>query len=189
MGAARRTRSHASLTGTGLAWERIGTMRARFLPALALATLLAGCAPGFWSYEPQVRGNMVSEDQLKQLVPGTSTEADATALLGSPTAHATFDRNTWIYIGQITTPQIAGFERVHKQDVVALHFSNSGVLEKIERKTAKNALPAPMIAGATPSPGTSVSILQQIVGNVGRYNAAPQSLGGPAGGAPSTGNY
>ncbi len=189
MGTGRSVCSQASLTGTGLAWERIGAMRSRALPALALATLLAGCSPGFWSYRPQVRGNMVSQDQLKQLVPGTSTEADATALLGSPTAHATFDSNTWIYIGQITTPQIAGFEKVHKQDVVALHFSNSGVLEKIEQKSAKNALPAPMIAGVTPSPGTSVSILQQIVGNVGRYTAAPQSLGGPSGGAPSTGNY
>lgn len=161
----------------------------RILAPLALAALLSGCGPGFWAYEPQVRGNIVSADQLKQLVPGTSTEADATALLGSPTAKASFDPNTWIYVGQVTKPQIAGFQGVEKQDVVALRFSSTGVLEKIEQKDAKGALPAPMIARVTPSPGTSTTILGQIIGNIGRFAAAPPTPQAPGGGAPTTGNY
>ena len=161
----------------------------RVLTPLALAALLAGCAPDFWAYQPQVRGNVVSADQLKQLVPGTSTEADATALLGSPTAHASFDNNTWIYVGQVTRPQIAGFQRVEKQDVVALHFSSTGVLRSIEQKDAKNALPAPMIARVTPSPGTSRTMLGRIIGNVGRFSATPTQTEAPGGGAPTSGNY
>ena len=159
------------------------------LPILALTLLLAGCAPGFWSYEPQVRGNMVSTDALKQLVPGTSTEADATAALGSPTAKGSFDPNTWIYIGQVTKPQIAAFQGVEKQEVVVLHFTSAGVLKSVEQKTAKNALPAPMIARVTPSPGSNPNLLQQILGNVGRYNTPPAQSGIPGGGAPSSGNY
>jgi outer membrane protein assembly factor BamE (lipoprotein component of BamABCDE complex) len=172
-------------------------MRCRSLPIVALATLLAGCGPegfwstpGFWTYEPQVRGNMVAADQLKQLVPGTSTEADATALLGSPTTKASFDPNTWIYVGQVTRPQIAAFQKVEKQDTVVLSFNSAGVLEKIEQKSGKDSLPAPMIAGATPSPGNNPSILQQVLGNVGRYSATPTGQGqGPSSGAPGTGNY
>ncbi len=165
-------------------------MRCRHVPALALALLLAGCAPGFWSYEPQVRGNLVAQDQLKQLVPGTSTEADATALLGSPTAKDNFDTNTWFYIGQITKPQIAGFQAVKKQEVVVLSFNRAGVLEKIEQKDRRNALPAPMIARTTPSPGRTPNILQQILGNVGRYSATPGNTSqAPGSGAPSSGNY
>ena len=65
--------------------------------ALGLVLLLAGC--GWLAPPPVVRGNHPEADQLKELVPGTSTKQDVTALIGSPTAHATFDDNTWLYIG------------------------------------------------------------------------------------------
>jgi outer membrane protein assembly factor BamE (lipoprotein component of BamABCDE complex) len=187
------------LTGTGPAWDRIAAMRcrhplSRLLPVLAfnvlLAGVLGGCAPGFWSYEPQVRGNIVDTGQLKQLVPGTSTEADATALLGSPTAKGSFDPNTWIYIGQITRPEIAAFQRVERQDVVVLSFDSAGVLQKVEQKTGKDALPAPMIARTTPSPGGQANILQQVLGNVGRFSTTPNTPSqAPSGGSPGSGNY
>ena len=40
---------------------------------------------------PVVRGNKVDAEHLKELVPGTSTKADVTALIGSPTARDSFD--------------------------------------------------------------------------------------------------
>ena len=67
--------------------------------------LVGGCS--FFAAKPQLRGNRVDADQLKELVPGTSTRTDVTALIGSPTARATFDDNTWIYISEVTRPRIA----------------------------------------------------------------------------------
>ncbi|MEF8761734.1 outer membrane protein assembly factor BamE, partial [Stenotrophomonas sp. A3_2] len=52
------------------------------------------------------RGALIEEEALRDLIPGTSSRADVTALLGSPTARATFDDNTWIYITQITSTRI-----------------------------------------------------------------------------------
>ena len=78
---------------------------------------------------------------------------------------------------------------MEKQEVVVLHFTSAGVLKSVEQKTAKNALPAPMIARVTPSPGSNPNILQQILGNVGRYSTTPTQSGAPGGGAPSSGNY
>ncbi len=46
-----------------------------------------------------------------------------------------------------------------------------------------------MIARVTPSPGSNPNLLQQILGNVGRYNTPPAQSGLPGGGAPSSGNY
>ena len=69
------------------------------LAGLLAAAVLSGCSvPSFMGFPPQVRGNEVDKSELAQLVPGTSTRADVSALLGSPTAHATFDDNTWLYI-------------------------------------------------------------------------------------------
>ena len=88
----------------------------RLLAALLGLAALAGCAmPDFMSFPPQVRGNKVDNELLAQLVPGTSTRADATALIGSPTARATFDDNTWLYIGEVTKPVIAGTNAVLDQ--------------------------------------------------------------------------
>lgn len=155
--------------------------------ALLGCVLLAGCS--LLAPPPQVRGNLVHASQLKQLVPGTTTEKQAEALLGSPTAHATFDYNTWLYIGERTQPKIGAFQSVLTQDVVALKFNDSGVLEKIKHRDKANSLPVQVIARTTPSPGTSASFLQMLFGNIGRFNAgglgsSSQAASG-GGGAPT----
>lgn len=153
--------------------------------ALVGCFLLTGCS--FLAPPPQVRGNHVGSLELKQLVPGTTTEADARSLLGSPTAHASFDYNTWLYISERTRPRIGATQAVLTQNVVALTFNDKGVLEHVTTRDKANSLPVQVIARSTPSPGTSASFLQQLLGNVGRFNpgmgAANSSTGG--GGAPT----
>ena len=146
--------------------------------------LVGGCS--FFQAQSQLRGNRVDADQLKELVPGTSTRTDVTALIGSPTARATFDDNTWIYISEVTRPRIARVQGVLSQDIVVLSFNEQGVLQDVKRLNQDDALPVTVAARTTPSPGTEASFLQQLFGNIGRFNAAPASpTGGPTGGAPT----
>jgi outer membrane protein assembly factor BamE (lipoprotein component of BamABCDE complex) len=139
---------------------------------LLLLALLGGCSmmPSFLTYPPQTRGNMVDAETLKQLVPGTSTRNDVIALMGSPTTKATFDDSIWLYIGEITKPVIAGTQADLDQQVVALTFDAKGVLRSVETKTADDGLPVSMASGATPSPGSEATFMQQLLGNVGRFN-------------------
>jgi outer membrane protein assembly factor BamE (lipoprotein component of BamABCDE complex) len=146
----------------------------------ALSVLLAGCSlPGWLSFPEQVRGNKIDPDQLSQLVPGTSTRQDATALLGSPTAHATFDDNTWIYISEVTKPLIGGFQGVEDQHVTVLTFDGKGVLTGIQKKDQADSLPVNVVSRTTPSPGSNATFLQQLLGNVGRFNPTPTQSSGP----------
>jgi outer membrane protein assembly factor BamE (lipoprotein component of BamABCDE complex) len=147
--------------------------------------LLAGCS--MLASPAQPRGNRVEADQIKQLVPGTSTQADVTSLLGSPTAKGTFDQNTWLYISQMTRPVIAGTQGVLRQEVVELHFDGRGVLAKVQSFDKADALPVTVIARTTPAPGTEATVMQQLFGNVGRFNPGlgNQQPQAPAGGAPS----
>lgn len=172
--------------------------RKRLLPLVLLTALaaggLSGCGlPDFMTFTPQVRGNRVDADALKELVPGTSTTKDVVALIGSPTAHATFDDNTWIYIGEMTKPVIGGTNEVRSQEVVALRFDNAGVLRGVETRSKKDSLPVSVVARTTPSPGTESTFLQQLLGNVGRFTPGTgSSLGsGPGGdsGRGVTGSY
>ncbi len=160
----------------------------RCLAALAALLLLTGCS--FFQAPAVVRGNRIDPDDLKELVPGTSTRADATALLGSPTARASFDDNRWIYISLVTRPRIGRVQGVLSQNVVVLSFNDQGVLQNVEQLNQADALPATVSSRATPSPGTEASFMQQLFGNIGRYTAGGPAggLGGggpPSGGAPS----
>ncbi len=162
----------------------------RFARPLLLLALLGGCSmPAFLSYPPQMRGNMVDSDMLKQLVPGTTTRADVTALMGSPTTKATFDDNTWLYIAEVTRPVIAGTQTVLDQQAVALTFDRQGVLRSVATKTADDGFSVSMASGATPSPGSEATFMQQLLGNVGRFNPIGASGGSGSASGPNTTSY
>ena len=133
--------------------------RTSVIPAAALATLLllAGC--GWLAPPPVVRGNHPEADQLKELVPGTSTRQDVTALIGSPTARATFDDNTWLYIGLRTQIRVGQVPATLTQRVVVLTFNDAGVLQHIDIRDKADELPVTVIARTTPSPGTEANLL------------------------------
>ena len=147
-----------------------------------LLIVLGGCS--FFQAPSQVRGNKVDGDALKELVPGTSTRADATALIGSPTAKATFDDNTWIYISEITRPRVGRIQGELSQNVVVLSFNDQGVLQTVKTLNQQDALPVAVASGATPSPGSNASIMQQLLGNVGKVTPGGSTPGGIGGGAP-----
>lgn len=155
-----------------------------FVPLLLLACLLLG-ACSFFEATPQLRGNRVDADSLKELVPGTSTKADVTSLIGSPTATGTFDDNTWLYITEVTQPQIGRTQAVLSQNVVVLSFNGQGVLQDVKRLNQDDSIPVSVVARTTPSPGTEATFLQQVFGNIGRFNALGQNPTAPGGGAPA----
>lgn len=141
---------------------------------MAMSVGLGACAgPDFLTFPPQTRGNKIDADQLAQLVPGTTSRADVTALLGSPTARATFDDNQWIYIGEVTKPIIGGTQEVRDQRVVVLTFDAGGVLRNVENRGPGDSQHVAVVARSTPSPGNDASILQQLLGNVGRFSPGP----------------
>jgi outer membrane protein assembly factor BamE (lipoprotein component of BamABCDE complex) len=150
--------------------------------------LMTSCA---WLMPPpQVRGNKVDPESLKELTPGTSTKADVSAIIGSPTARDTFDDNTWLYISELTQQRIGRTLGELQQNVVVLNFNEGGVLKTIETLNKQDSLPVAVIARTTASPGTEASFMQQLLGNIGRFNptgvSSPggASSGGSAGGAP-----
>lgn len=150
---------------------------------LVSCLLLSSCA--WLAPPPQLRGNKVDPEQLKELTPGTSTKADVTAIIGSPTAAGTFDNNTWLYISELTQPRIGRTLGELDQNVVVLTFDEGGVLRDIQKRDKQDALPVAVVSRTTPSPGTEASFLQQLLGNIGRFNPTGAGSPGIGGGAPA----
>jgi outer membrane protein assembly factor BamE (lipoprotein component of BamABCDE complex) len=151
---------------------------------LVSCLLLSSCA---WLMPPpQLRGNRVDPESMKELTPGTSTKADVSAIIGSPTARDTFDDNTWLYISELTQERIGRTLGELQQDVVVLNFDDSGVLKSVSKLDQDAALPVNVVARTTASPGTEASFMQQLLGNIGRFNPGG-ALPGNGVGASGTG--
>ena len=147
-----------------------------------LSLSLTSCS---WLFPPpQTRGNKIEAEQLKELVPGTSKKADVTALIGSPTQKAMFDDNTWLYITELTQPRLGRTLGVLDQTVVILTFNDQGVLSGMKTATRDDAVSVSVASRTTPSPGTEASFMQQLLGNIGKFNAAGSQGFGGGGGAP-----
>ena len=157
----------------------------RISVALGLCVVVTAC--GWFLPPPQTRGNRVEQDQLRELVPGITTKADVTALIGSPTQKAMFDENTWLYITEVTRPRLGQTLGLLDQGVVVLNFNDHGLLTGVKTATQKDAIPTSIASRTTPSPGTEASFMQQLLGNIGKFNAGGTSGLGGGGGAPSSG--
>lgn len=133
------------------------------------------------------RGNKVDADQLKELVVGTSTKADVTSLIGSPTARATFDDNRWLYISETTRTRVGRTPGIMAQNVTVLSFDQGGVLRDVKQLGQEDSRPVTVVSRATPSPGSEASFMQQLLGNVGKFSAGPTGAGGSGGSGGSSG--
>jgi hypothetical protein len=64
--------------------------------------------------------------------------------------------------------------------VVELRFDNQGVLRHVTALGPNDALPVSVVSRTTPAPGTEASVMQQLFGNIGRFNPAGALGGGSA---------
>jgi outer membrane protein assembly factor BamE (lipoprotein component of BamABCDE complex) len=139
--------------------------------AVALAaTGLAACAPTV-----DQRGNLPEPDRVAQIHPGTTTREQVAHILGTPSSTGIFDDKNWYYISR-RTKQVAFFDPdVLDQQVYIVNFDDKGVVRGVDHKDLKDGqdiVPAP---GATPAPGRELTFLEQVLGNVGRFNKGGSS--------------
>lgn len=130
-----------------------------------LALGVAACTP----IQAQ-RGQLVTDDQLAQLKIGETAKAEVTAMLGTPTTVAAFDDKQWYYIGEDTKQIGIHPPIIEDRRIVALKFDDNGTLVDKRILSAADAQQIAMRAGATKVTGQEPNILQQLIGNVGRFS-------------------
>jgi len=151
-----------------------------FLPFLLLLIVfplgLVGCTP-----TQATRGNLVEDFRLTEVTPGVSTKTNVLRSLGSPTTRAPFDDNIWYYLGQKKEKRGIFDPKVVEQRVVVVAFNADGVVDTIEEVDA-NQTPIPRVRRKTPTSGNEVTVLQQLIGNIGRFNKQNENAANTAGG-------
>lgn len=148
--------------------SRLHRLRRLLAPALLVLPLLACHTP------IDVHGNEPDPQAVTQIIPGHSTKADVTELLGSPTSVSTFDPNTWYYISRRMLRSSFSDPKLVSQKIYVVEFNNDGVVTGLETHL-NDAHKVPMIARTTPAPGRELTVLQQLLGNFGRFNKTDTS--------------
>ena len=132
----------------------------------AAALALGACEP-----TRELRGVLPDKETIAEIKPDQSRRDDVMRILGSPSAVATFDKETWYYVGE-RTESVAFFKPdVVEHKVLVVGFDEAGVVREVRQVDAmKEGQPVEVVSRETPTKGKEMTILQQLIGNVGRFN-------------------
>lgn len=144
---------------------------------LALALCIFCVALGACTPTIAQRGNMVQDDQIDSLMTGFHTRYDVLSKLGSPTAVAPFDENVWYYIGQETSKKGILDPKVVEERVVMVRFDDAGTLQEVTPQEG-GRLDIPVERSKTATHGNDVTVMQQLLGNLGKFNSPGQTGSG-----------
>ena len=131
---------------------------------LAIALLVGACAP-----RVAVRGNLPREEQLSKIKIGEQNRNEVSEILGTPSTLGTFDDNVWYYISRKTKKFAFFQETIVDQQVIAIYFSERDIVEAMYRYSKDDLREVGMVDRTTPTAGKDLSVLDQLIGNLGRF--------------------
>ena len=153
------------------------SLSARLILATALIGAAGACTPTI-----DARGNLPSAERLAEIKPGSFTKSDIQSLLGTPSNTSPFGDDTWYYISsKIETFAFFKPEELERL-VVAIDFDKTGKVTSIRKLGLAEGRDLQIATRETPTAGQELSLLQQLLGNVGKFS------GGAPKGAPGGGN-
>lgn len=136
--------------------------------ALAAFVALAGCTPTI-----DQRGNLPNPEQLQMIKAGKSTRDDVLSALGTPSTTMTYGGETWHYISARTETKAFFAPEFTDRQVVSIVFDRNGVVRDVSAKGMADGQDVQSVERVTPTAGKEMSILEQLLGNVGRFSKDP----------------
>jgi outer membrane protein assembly factor BamE (lipoprotein component of BamABCDE complex) len=141
------------------------TIRSRFFRSfLVLLPLLSGCAT------IDIRGHEVEPEQLAKIEIGKTTKEQVSKLLGTPSSVSTFGNNTWYYMSEETERRAFFEPSVIRSNITRITFDEKNYVVSLDSVTEKDMQVVSHITRQEPTAGHSFGVLEQIFGNVGRFN-------------------
>ena len=158
-------------------------MNTQFFLTLATITIIGlhstACVKAHHS-----RGYVFNQEHVEALTPGTSTRDDVLALLGSPTSISQYEQERWHYIGREFSQKSVLEPELETQQILTISFNEDGTVADLGQKDKKDAKAIESVSRTTPTAGHELGIMEQLLGNFGRFNSGHRNVpgsGGPGG--------
>lgn len=135
------------------------------------AAAMSGCSP-----TTDTRGNLPLKEIVETIERGKHNRDQIAALLGTPSTTAMFGKQeTWYYIGK-RTETLAFFKpKLLERKILVIGFDDNGVVQTIGSYDASDGKPVTLVERVTPTKGKELGVLEQIIGNVGRFSNDQES--------------
>ena len=142
---------------------------------ITVALTLAACSPMV-----QKHGHVRFENIAQNIHPGEATRDDVRQMLGTPSSTSSFGEETWYYISSTSHTKGPLKPKITDQTVLAITFDNHGIVSNINRRTTDDRKNINFSDDKTPTEGHDIGVVEQLLGNFGRFNAPPKdTAGGP----------
>lgn len=139
--------------------------------ALISAALMAAsaCAPTVAR-----QGFQVMDAAPRDVKVGEDTKSTVLGKLGSPSMVSTFEPNIWFYISQTTEKVTYHRQKVTSRDVTVVSFDpTTELVQNIETLDLADARRVNYSDRETPTRGRELTILEQLLGNIGQGGLPP----------------
>ena len=154
--------------------------------SLAVALLALGAAASACSPVVRRHGYVPEDTPLSAIEPYSDTKASVLQRYGNPSTSGVFDAETWYYVTNVR--EQLGYLKPESsaRSIVAVRFDGAGVVSQVDTYTLANGRNVKMIGRETPTRGRELTVLEQLLGNVGAIPAdqlsTQDNLPGGAGG-------
>ena len=139
---------------------------ARIAGLLFAGILAAACEPTIISPGHVWRGTSAEEIQ-----PGVDTRAAVFQRIGSPTAEGLEQGTPWIYVSDREMKRGARSPVALEQQVVVIRFDSQDRVQSVDVLGPEDRIDIAISAQETLARGQELTLLQQLLGNVGRFES------------------
>ncbi|MFG6081632.1 MULTISPECIES: outer membrane protein assembly factor BamE [Paracoccus] len=134
--------------------------------ALTVPVMLAACTATYRNH-----GYVPAEDELMQVVVGKTNQSELDGLIGRPSSQGLLTGSAWYYVGSRWEYFGAREPREINREVVAISFAEGGTVTNVERFGLDRGQVVVLSRRVTDSGISSIGVIRQLMGNVGRVQA------------------
>lgn len=153
--------------GDSVAGRTTVGVQLRRLALLLVAAAVAACTPLYVNH-----GYAPTELDLAAVMVGQTTRDDLPDLIGRPASSGVLSNSGWYYVqSRWRTSAYKAPVEIDRQ-VIAISFSDTGVVENVERFALQDGQVVALSRRVTESNIKGISLVKQLLSNVGRISAA-----------------
>jgi outer membrane protein assembly factor BamE (lipoprotein component of BamABCDE complex) len=138
-----------------------------------LMMTLASCSP-----DVENRGYVTKFSDFSKIKVGKTTKGEALQVLGSPTTKSLYGDDKWIYLGSEVSKETFFEPEVKSYKAYEITFNDKGIVKDMKTKTKSDMREFAISGDRTATSGNEVTLLQQLLGNLGKFNPGRRGPGG-----------
>lgn len=141
------------------------TIIRRTAAILLCAAVATACSPMV-----DTRGNLPPAERLAKVKAGATSRDQVAEILGTPSTLSAFGDPTWYYVSY-RTETVAFFKPEEvERTVLAVDFDERGYVKDVRTLGLEDGQVVSFSERETPTAGKELNMLQQFLGNIGRFS-------------------